>query len=478
MIRYGLAVVSVAIATAIALGLERYGIATPFAIMLLAVTFSVWQFGVEAGLLSALTAIACLDYIFLGARNSFILSNSTDAARLFIYSLGILFVWLLGSAQHRAQRTLKRNEAYLAYAQTLSRTGSVSFVGPEGEMFWSAEAYRILGYEKTVLPTLERLLDRVHPADLATSKSLFYCATQPAEQIEFEHRLLMPDSSIKWVRILGNIEPETPSKVRISGAVMDVTAEKATRSALFKAEADLAHVTRLTVMGELLASISHEIKQPLAAIQTNAETGLRWLKRDVPNLDEARGCLTRIVNAATRAADLTNKIRGMTRKTDVEMVPLDLNRLVEEVVPLLEREARERSVNVTLELTPDLPAILGDWTQLQQVVVNLMMNGFDAMGAVAEDARHLLIRSYRDTDRDVSLEVQDAGIGIGPDLKARLFETFFTTKSSGMGMGLSICRSIVEAHGGRIEAFNNVERGATFRFTLPADCKVEADVQP
>src|SRR5260221_634515 len=239
--------------------------------------------------------------------------------------------------------------------------------------------------------------------------------------------------------------------------------------ALRKAQAELAHVTRVTTLGELTASIAHEVNQPLAAVIANAEACLRWLDRETPNLDGARRSVEWIIDDGNRASEVIRRVRALAKKTDIEKVPLDVNEVVREVIALVRGELISHQVSVRTEFAPALPMILGDRVQLQQVIINLVMNGIEAMQSVTDRPRELVIRSGQDETQQVLVSVTDCGVGISAENADRLFNAFFTTKASGMGMGLSICRSIMEAHGGRLWTTANIPHGATFQFILPVN---------
>src|SRR5450631_57354 len=238
---------------------------------------------------------------------------------------------------------------------------------------------------------------------------------------------------------------------------------------LREAQAELAHVTRVTTLGELTASIAHEVNQPLAAVVANAEACLRWLDRGTPDLDAVRRSVEWVIDDGNRASEVIRRVRALAKKTDIEKVPLDVNDVVKEVTALVERELVSHQVLLRMELAPTLSMILGDRVQLQQVIINLVMNSIESMQSVTDRPRELVIRSRQDEAHQVYVSVTDCGVGIFAEDADRLFNPFFTTKSSGMGMGLSICRSIMEAHGGRLWATANVPDGATFQFTLPVN---------
>jgi PAS domain S-box-containing protein len=386
----------------------------------------------------------------------------------------------LREAQERAERkkaeeALRRNEAYLAEAQRLSRTGSFGWNASTGEIYWSDETYRIFGYETTTKPTVQMIVDRTHPDDRVHLQQTGERAAMEGGDFFAEHRLMMPDGSVKYVRAVARPSTgEDPRGLIYVGAVIDITERKraeAERERLRQVEADLAHVNRLTTLGELTASLAHDLAQPIAATIMNASACLRWLMSNPPDLEEARQVAARIEKDGTRAAQIIERVRSFYRKdAPARREPVDVNEVAAEILVLLRNEADRNSVAMRTDFI-DVPKVLGDRVQLQQVFMNLMLNGIEAMN---EPAGELTVKSQLASDGKVLISVSDTGVGL-PDGEAdQLFKAFFTTKPHGTGMGLAICRSIIISHGGRLWAEGNTGRGATFFFTLPHETSASA----
>src|SRR6266481_5986958 len=369
--------------------------------------------------------------------------------------------------RHRAEDALRRSEAYLAEAQRLSNTGSFGWSVSSGEILWSEETSRIFQYDRTTKPTVELILQRVHPEDTVHVKQTIENASMNGKDFEHEYRLVTPDNSVKYVHVVAHGFSGKSGRVEFVGAVMDVTERKRAEEALREAQANLARVSRVTTIGELTVSLAHEVNQPIAAAVTDANTCLRWLTRDQPDLEEARAAASRIVKDATRAADIISRIRLQFKKGTLKRELLDVNEVIREMIALLRSEAMRYNISVRTDLAADLPQIMGDRVQLQQVTMNLIINSIDAMKEV-DGTREIAIKSQRAENEQIQVSVSDTGIGLPPQQVDQIFNAFFTTKPHGTGMGLRISRSIIESHGGRLWAAGASGRGATFQFTLPA----------
>jgi PAS domain S-box-containing protein len=371
---------------------------------------------------------------------------------------------------------LQRSEAYLAEAQRLSHTGSWAFNDREA-VYWSEENFRIWGFNpQHGLPNRETVLQRIHPEDRDRVVEYVEKAVREKRDYVVEFRIVLPEGTVKHIRGLGHpVFNASGELIEVVGTQLDVTERKRAeeeREKLRQLQADLAHIHRVTTMGELTASLAHEVNQPIAAAVTDAKTCVRWLTRDHPDLEEAREAATRMVKDATRAAEIISRTRLLFKKSTPERELVDINEVIREMIVLLCSEATRYSISVRAELA-DLPQVLGDRVQLQQVLMNLMTNGIDAMKDV-DGTRELIIRSRQAEDDQLMVSVSDTGVGLPAQQAGQIFNAFFTTKPHGTGMGLRISRSIVEAHGGRLWAADNSPRGANFHLTLPT--QVEAQV--
>jgi PAS domain S-box-containing protein len=636
--RYGIAVLAVTAALIIS-RLPSFHLQTaPVSLFLCAVMVSAWLGGFGPGLFATVLSVLAFNYYFLEPAYSFGVKPE-EIPRAVVFLLSALFVGTLSAAQRtateslrrarddlketvqeleeinevlqaesgerkRAEDELQRSQAYLAEAQRLSNTGSFGWKVSTGEILWSDETFRIFQYGRTTTPTVELILQRVHPEDATLVRQTIERASQKGKDFDLEHRLLMPDGSVKHVHVVASILSDESGSIEFVGAVMDVTAAKLVeqtlrdnkaylaeaqrlthtgswawnvarrenvhwsqeqyrlfgldpesdspsfdvayqrihpedratfdsaverairersdfevdfrtvlpdgstkylrsvghpvfsasgelvefvgtgmditertqaeeeRERLRKLEADLAHISRVTTMGELTASLAHEVNQPIAAAVTDANTCLRWLMRDHPDLEEARAAASRIVKDSTRAAEIVSRVRLLFRKGTPQRELVDVNELIQELVVLLRSEATRYSIALRTDLATNLPQLMGDSVQLQQVMMNLIINSIDAMKDV-DGPRELVIKSERADNEQLMVSISDTGVGLPPQQTDQIFNAFFTTKPHGTGMGLRISRSIVESNGGRLWASENFPRGASFFFTLPTKSEAQ-----
>jgi PAS domain S-box-containing protein len=368
--------------------------------------------------------------------------------------------------QKRADEELRRSEAFLAQGEAVSETGSFLWNLETGEFRWSEQLYRIFEWEAASSVTVGRIMRQVHPEDVPDMEEMAQRARAGLDS-EFVQRLLMPDRSVKYLHIVARSTSDWDGRPAYLGAIQDVTERRLAEEALNKVRSELAHASRAMSLGVLTASIAHEVNQPLAGIVTNASTCLRMLADDSPNLDGARTTAQRTLRDARRAADVLQRLRLMFARKESVTELVDLNEAAREVIALSSSEFRDRGIVVEMDFAVDLPPVIGDRVQLQQVILNLVLNAADAMTEMSDRPRNLLIATIREDGLEVRLSVCDSGPGIDPGTAGKLFQAFYTTKSKGMGVGLSISRSIIESYGGRIWGAPNSGPGATFSFTVP-----------
>lgn len=521
VLKYGLAVLSVAAALVLTLLLAGFMDTIP--LLYAAVIIDSWYGGRGPGLLSVLLATMAVDYYFVPPIHTLAWGKAT-IPHLVTFALLALTVSFLSTARRRAEASLRqardemetkvlertadlkqinkklqaeiverkraeegreqllvreqaaRAEAEAAQQRFRDLVNSVEGIVWEVDagtfqfLFVSQQAERVLGYpiERWLSePTFWR--DHIHPDDREWTANSCLKATAEKRDCDFEYRMIAADGRIVRLRDLVTVVVEGNRVTRLRGVMLDITERKRAEEALQEAKAELAHVARVTTMGELTASIAHEINQPLATVVTNANACYRLLASESPDLEEVREAVADIAEAGMRAGEVISRIRALLKKGTPEKTPLDINQVIEEVLTLTRSELQRHGVLLRTELLAGLPLVLGDRVQLQQMILNLTLNGMEAMTSIRNGPRLLLIRSQVHHSRGVLVEVQDSGVGLDRGSIERLFDPFFTTKPNGMGMGLAICRTIIEAHGGHLWATPNNGQGATFQFTLPVD---------
>ena len=452
---------------------------TPMCLYLIVVVFLSLRGSLFSSIIVSFIAVLCLDYFFLPPFFSFRVRDESDTLAFIAFVTSSAVITRLVSRVGKLMKEKsRRSEADLSEAQQLSHIGSFGWQVATGELSWSEETFRIFDYDPATKPTVRLVLQRTHPDDAALVERTIERASQDGKNVNFEHRLLMPDGSVKHLRIVAHAKGEKPGRFEFIGSVMDITASKLTEEALRQAQTELAHVTRITTIGELAATIAHEVNQPLAAIAMNGNAGLRWLAARSPNVDEAREALHRVVRDGNRAGEIIARIRGLLKKADIAKEALDLNEVIREVIIMTRSEMEKRRVAWQLRLAPDLPRVLGDRVQLQQVILNLTLNGIEAMSAVEARSRVLIVKTQVHGETEVLVTVSDSGVGFDPASMEKIFTAFHTTKPDGLGMGLSISRSIVESHSGRLWANLNDGPGATFKFSLLAHLENKSLTSP
>jgi PAS domain S-box-containing protein len=492
--RYGLAVVSVAAALGWAQAFLYFHLPQPFtAFALSAIAITYWYGGTMPGVFAAVLSLLVRGYYFE--------PEISTVSRVF-YDLVFLIFALLMTRITRTRNELEvrvaERTAELTQANEDLKLEITERKRAEAELRESEEQWRDvfennptmyfmvdangvvmavnpfgaeqLGYNADELVGLPVLGVFYEPDREAVQRNVALCLKQLGRAMTWELRKVRKDRSMLWVR-------ETAKAVaRVNGPVIliaceDITEQKHAEEMLRQARGDLAHVNRVTTMGELTASLAHEVNQPIAAAVTNANTCLRWLTRDHPDLEEARAAAIRIVKDGTRAAEIISRIRLLFKKGTPQRELVDVNEVIREMMVLLRGEATRYAISFQTELAADLPQVMGDRVQLQQVFMNLMLNGIEAMKDV-DGTRELAIKSQRGENEHILMSVSDTGVGLPSQQPDQIFDAFFTTKVQGTGMGLSISRSIVESHSGRLWAGDNSPRGASFYISLPTKIDV------
>jgi two-component system, LuxR family, sensor kinase FixL len=454
-----------AIASVFALGIFAFDTATTLdiaiAVLYVVVVLLSANFLQRRGVL--IVASGCMVLTVL----AYVLSHPIEADTALVRVLMSLSA--IAATAFLALKNQSANMAVREQARLLDLTHDTIFVRDMGDVitYWNRGAEELYGWrrDEAVGKVSHQLMKTVFPVPLEDiTAQLLRVGRWEGELIHTKRDGSRLTLSSRWS--LQRDERGRP--VATMETNNDITERNHAQEALRRTQAELAHVNRVMTLGELTASIAHEVNQPLAGIVTNGAASLRWLDRVPPELNEARGAVQSMIDDGMRASEVIQRIRALSKKTELQKVRLKVNELIDDVVHLVEREMLDQLISLRLEVAPALPAVLGDRVQLQQVIINLVMNGMEAMVAVTGRPRELVIRAHRHEGEQVLIEVRDSGLGIEPQVIDSLFNAFFTTKPNGMGMGLSISRSIIEAHGGRIWATRNSGPGATFQFTLPS----------
>jgi PAS domain S-box-containing protein len=368
----------------------------------------------------------------------------------------------------RTEEELRRSEAFLTQGQRLNLTGTFSWYLDTDEITFSEQLFRIFELDPAAPVTLEQIGSRVHPDDIPLLTEKVELTRKGISDHDYGIRLRMPDGKVKYLRTKSYGIRGPDGRLEHIGAIQDVTEQRLAEEALNKLQSELAHMARFTSLGALTASVAHEVNQPLSGIVTNAGTCLRMLAAEPPNIDGARETARRTIRDGERATDVIKRLRKLFTKTEITIESVDLNEATRVVIALAQRDLERNQVILRQELAENLPRVTGDCIQLQQVILNLLSNASDAMSGVEDRPRLLTVRTELDAENYVRLSVEDRGIGIEPPDPNRLFDGFYTTKSTGMGIGLSVSRSIIESHQGRLWAERNDGPGATFSFSLPS----------
>jgi two-component system, LuxR family, sensor kinase FixL len=501
--QYGLAVVSVAVALVITGVLEpTTTLRTP--LFYIAIIISSWFGGLGPGLLSIVLSTLAIGYYFAPGHQTPV-SNPDGRPFFLLFLLSALIACWVSVQRRRAEEALKRvrddlearveertadlwraseglkaeiverkrsQDILRERADLLDLTHDTVFVRDANNVitFWNRGAERLYGWtrEEAVGQVSHHIMQTTFPAPLEKIMAeLNSKGRWEGELIHARRDGTQVVVASRWALQLD----ERGKPIGVLETNNDITERKRAEEALHKAQTELAHVTRVATLGEMTASIAHEVNQPLGAVVNNASACLRWLAGQAPNLEEARKSARLIITDGHRASEIIGRIRALARKAPPRKDWLDINETILEVIALARSEAQQNRVSLQTQLSKEVPLILGDRIQLQQVILNLIINAIEAMSGVGDGPRELQVGSEKDDSQGVLVAVRDSGPGLDPESLDQLFTAFYTTKPQGMGMGLAISRSIIEAHGGRLWATANQHRGATFQFTLPADAE-------
>jgi PAS domain S-box-containing protein len=369
----------------------------------------------------------------------------------------------------RAEQDLKNREQSLAEAQRIAHLGNWDWNIVTNELYWSDEIYRIFGLAPQEFgATYEAFLNSVHPDDRPLVERSVDAALYEGKSYSIDHRIVLLDGSERIVHEQAEVtRDDSEQAIQMTGTVHDITERKNAEEDRRLLREELTHMSRITTIGTLAGALAHEINQPLTAIMSNAQAALRFLDAEKPNIDELREILSDITNDTIRSSDVIHQLRDFMKKGEIALIPLNINETIKEVVNLTHRDAESRHISIRIDTNEDLPEVMGDKVQLQQVILNLVINGFDAMMYQDADSRELVIQTEQDEDNSIHIAVQDTGMGIEEEKLEQIFEPFVSTKPEGMGLGLSINQYIINAHNGRMWATNNPDHGATVHFTLP-----------
>ncbi|HON39403.1 MAG TPA: ATP-binding protein [Deltaproteobacteria bacterium] len=365
-----------------------------------------------------------------------------------------------------SQEALARSEADLKMVQEVAVVGGWSLDLRTNKLTWTDGVYEVFGLPRGTPLDYEKFLSLVYPDDVEYVNRSWNDALKGA-RYDIEHRILV-DGAVKWVREKARVEfSDSGTPLRGLGIVQDITGRKQAEQEQYILRRQLTHVSRLTPAGELTAALAHEISQPLAAILANAQAARHILNDEKPDMDELHAILDDIISDDTRAREVIKRIRSLLRKESAKSGRMDINRVIEDALKLVERESRFRRITVRSALAQGLPPVTADPIQIGQVVVNLVLNAMDAIGEDSEPPRDVTVESRMNGETEIVVSVRDTGKGIGEEALRSVFDPFYTTKEDGLGLGLAISRSIIESHGGRLSAADNPGRGATFSFSLP-----------